>query len=378
MNTKSSVVATALAKSYQTQIAEAADQIEQERCLPDALADGLKRDGAFRALIPHAYGGLGAELPDFVEAMRIFAQVDASTAWCVTQGAVIATTSLWLPEDSAQALWSDPQCAIANGPPRDCIARPVDGGVEVTGHWGFSSGSAHATWMHGAVRRSSDDVWMGVFFEKSAATFVDNWQVAGLRGTSSQEFSVEGLVIPDEWIADFRQPAISDSTITRVPTGLVFAVSFASVALGVARAGLDVALALAQGKVPGYSSATLKEDPDMQKVIGEAEARWRSGKAFLDEVVGRVWSALANQSAITDDQRIDLRMAGSHIIREAAAVLDLAYLVAGSTAIYQSNPLQRRFQDMHVITQHVQARIGHYGYVGRYLLGYPFQRGPLN
>ena len=79
-----------------------------------------------------------------------------------------------------------------------------------------------------------------------------------------------------------------------------------------------------------------------------------------------------------DTMTVDLRMAGTHTIGEAAAALQLAYTVAGSSAIYRANPLQRRFQDMQVITQHVQGRPGHYGYVGRYFLGHEFKPGPLN
>ena len=177
---------------------------------------------------------------------------------------------------------------------------------------------------------------------------------------------------------DFREPPASDAALYKIPIGLTFAVSFASVALGVARAGLDTALDIAQGKIPAYASASVKEDADMQKLVGEAEIRWRAARLFLHAIVERTWEDLAIREAILPAQRIDLRMAGTHVIREAAAVLDLAYAVAGSTAIYEANPLQRRFQDMHVITQHVQARLGHYGYVGRYFLGHPFKPSPLN
>ena len=136
-------------------------------------------------------------------------------------------------------------------------------------------------------------------------------------------------------------------------------------------------LDLAQGKVPGYSSTTVKDDPDMQKMIGEAEMRWRAARAFLLDTVDRVWADLAHQESIEPSQRIDLRMAGTNAINDAATALDLAYKVAGSSAIYQANPLQRRFQDMHVITQHVQGRPAHYGVVGRYFLGHPFKPGPM-
>jgi len=370
-------VAVVLAHQFKNQVTEAADEIEALRELPDHLVTPMKSAGVFRQLIPTALGGKGAGLPDFILALQIYAEADASTAWCVSQGAVIATTSMWLPESSARTLWSDSGCAVANGPPRGCEATPDGDDYRVTGHWGFSSGSAHATWMHGALRRSSDDVWMGVYFPKDEATFHDNWQVAGLKGTSSLEFTVENLSVPGEWMTDFRKAPIDEGRLFRIPTALVFAVSFGSVALGVARAGMDAAIALAQGKVPGYSSSTLKDDPDMQKMIGEAEMHWRAARAFLHDTVCSVWEALGSQDEIVDEQRIDLRMAGTHAITEAALALDLAYTVAGSSAIYQNNPLQRRFQDMHVITQHVQGRPVHYGVVGRYFLGHPFKPGPM-
>jgi alkylation response protein AidB-like acyl-CoA dehydrogenase len=370
-------IAVGLATRFRNQITEVADEIEGLRELPGYLVQPMKEAGVFRQLIPTSLGGLGVSLPDFVRALEIFAEADASTAWCVSQGAVIATTSMWLPEASARELWSDPLGAVANGPPRGCQAEPEGDDYRITGHWGFSSGSAHATWMHGAVRRTSDEVWMGTYFPKSAATFHDNWQVAGLKGTSSLEFTVEDLQVSEAWMTDFRKAPIDDGVLYRIPIALVFAVSFGSVALGIARAGMDAALELAQGKVPGYSSATLKDDPDMQKMVGEAEMRWRAARAYLHEVVGEVWQAVGSQDSILDRQRIELRMAGTNAINDAAIALDLAYKVAGSSAIYQDNPLQRRFQDMHVVTQHVQGRPAHYGVVGRYFLGHPFKPGPM-
>jgi alkylation response protein AidB-like acyl-CoA dehydrogenase len=365
------------AAQLRDEIEASADEVERLRRLPDRLASRLISNGVFRQLIPVSFGGLGIELPDFVRSLQSYAQADASTAWCISQGAVIATTSMWLPEPSARSIWSDPESVVANGPPRDCEAVPDGDDYRVTGHWGFSSGSAHANWMHGALRRTSDNVWMGAYFPKTAVEFEDNWQVAGLKGTSSLEFRVKDLAVAGDWMCDFRAPPLTDDRLYRIPVALIFAVSFGSVALGVARAGMDAAVDLAQGKVPGYSSTTVRDDPDMQKFVGEAEMRWRAARAFLHETVERVWSDLSDQDGILDAQRIDLRMAGTHAINDAATALDLAYKVAGSSAIYQSNPLQRRFQDMHVISQHVQGRPAHYGVVGRYFLGHPFKPGPM-
>ena len=44
---------------------------------------------------------------------------------------------------------------------------------------------------------------------------------------------------------------------------------------------------------------------------------------------------------------------------------------AGATAVYEDHLIQRHFQDIHVISQHLQARLAHYALVGRHALGLP-------
>jgi alkylation response protein AidB-like acyl-CoA dehydrogenase len=366
-----------IAREFHRQIADAADEIDAQRRLPDALVSALKGAHVFRCLIPESVGGLALELPDFLDMVQEFAQADASTAWCVTQGAVIATVSVWLEPDIAREIWNDPDTATANGPPLNCLATPDGDDYRLTGRWGFSSGCQHANWMIGTTPVADSRRWVMAFFEKEKAAFHDNWQVQGLRGTGSFEFSVQNLVVKRPWTIDMSLPPNHEGDLHKIPTGLTFAVSFASVALGVARAGLDVVLALAADKVPGWTRQVLKDDPLVHTQVAHAEIRWRAAHAFLHATVNEIWNALPNQSSITEDQRIALRMAGTHVIGEAAAVLDIGYTVAGSSGIYHDNPLHRRFQDMHVITQHVQGRPSHYGFVGRYLLGHPYQHGPL-
>jgi alkylation response protein AidB-like acyl-CoA dehydrogenase len=82
-----------------------------------------------------------------------------------------------------------------------------------------------------------------------------------------------------------------------------------------------------------------------------------------------VWDAVAATGTITLDQRAALRLATTHAIRLAVNVVDAAYNAAGVTAIYDGHVLQRSFQDVHVISQHLQARLAHYELVGQHWLG---------
>ena len=55
--------------------------------------------------------------------------------------------------------------------------------------------------------------------------------------------------------------------------------------------------------------------------------------------------------------------------RQASKVVDSAYEMFGSDAIFKSNPLQCQYQDMHVIAQQIQGRPTDFETAGRYFLG---------
>ena len=108
----------------------------------------------------------------------------------------------------------------------------------------------------------------------------------------------------------------------------------------------------------------------VQVSVGQAEAALRSGRAFLLETVRDIWSE-ATAGGVTLERRAVLRLATTHGIRLAAQVIDTVYNAAGATVAYQGNLIQRHFQDIHVITQHLQGRPAHYELVGRHWLGLP-------
>ncbi|MBT6278193.1 MAG: acyl-CoA dehydrogenase, partial [Chromatiales bacterium] len=67
--------------------------------------------------------------------------------------------------------------------------------------------------------------------------------------------------------------------------------------------------------------------------------------------------------------RAHLRLAATSAMRNAGKVVHEAYSTAGSDAIFDDHPLHQCFQDIHALTQQIQARQAHYRTVGRTLLG---------
>ena len=361
-----------------TRLVDRADEIETARRLPADLLDELHALNTFRSLIPVSVGGSELPLPEFLSIVGGLAEADASTAWCVSQGAIISTTTCWLDAPVVREIWSRPDAVVANGPPdrRNELRRDGDG-WRVSGTWPFSSGCQHATLMNG-TGRSDDGRFRTSFFPPSQAAFNDNWDVGGLKGTGSFEFTVKDLFVPADYVADLTQRPCDPWQLLRIPLSLTFAVSFSTLAIGLARGMLRQVMDLAQGKVPRFQTAVLRDDPDVQRMAGEAHVRLKSAALLLEQTVAEIWEAIGHQDRIADQQRIELRMAGTHGIREAAAVVDLAYAISGATAIYRDTALQRRYQDMKVITQHVQGRLSFYRVFGRFFLGFPFEPGPMD
>ena len=359
----------ARAESIVPKIAAAADDIDAERELPAALADQMKALGLFRLLVPRSVGGEEMDWPDYLDTVRTIAYADASTGWCFNQGSVFATTCCRAPESLAEEVWSDPRTVVANGPPQGPVdAKPAPGGCRLSGQWMFSSGCRHASWMAALVTERGQPPRLHLL-PRDDVELVDVWQVKGLRGTGSFSFRIRDRFVPEARTMRLDVPPREPGPLYVIPQALLFACGFGCVALGNARAGLDATIELCSDKRPRFGSRPLCEDPVIQQQIGKAEAAWQAAKALLFEAAGEVWRSVRANGRITTGERIRLRMAGTHAIRQSAQVVDIAYNLTGSTAIFADRAIQRRFQDAHVITQQIQGREAHYETAGQYFLG---------
>jgi alkylation response protein AidB-like acyl-CoA dehydrogenase len=86
------------------------------------------------------------------------------------------------------------------------------------------------------------------------------------------------------------------------------------------------------------------------------------------EAVREMWN-VASANGVTMEARANLRVATTHAIRLAAEVVENVYTLSGAAAIFEAHLIQRHFQDIHVITQHVQGRLNNYEVAGQHWLG---------
>jgi indole-3-acetate monooxygenase len=371
------------ARKLVPQIQSCVDEIEAKRELPRPLFEALADAGLFHLALPRALGCPEIDLPTYVQVIEEIGKADASTGWAVNQGAIFATYAARMPRDVARRIWIDtPRSVVANTPAPTAQASVAPGGYRVTGRQGFSTGCRHATWVaahaqvveNGRPRLEADGQPERRYFfvPVAEAEIVDTWHVRGMRGTGTHHFAVNDVFVPAErTVLSVTAPLMETGPLYQIPRTLLFASGDAAVALGLARTCLATFLELAGAKTPRAMQALLRDQSMIQVNVGQAEADLRSGRALLTEAVRETWASVSSTGTISLDQRAGLRLATAHAIRLAVHVVDTVYNAAGVSAIYDANPLQRHFQDIHVISQHLQARLSHYELVGRHWLGLP-------
>ena len=373
----------ARARALAAQIAAASAAIERTRRIPAPLMQALHRARLFRLLLPLSVGGEQSEPAAYLAAIEELARHDASVGWNVFVANSAALIAAYLELRTAQALFADPAALVAWGPPNGVRALAVAGGYRVSGTWHFASGCREASWMGahclvadaaGALRLEATGrpVIRTRLFPRQQATLIDNWNAIGLRGTGSDSYSVTELFVP-EALSCTRE----DPTLRREPAPLyaftmqgLYAVGVAGVALGLARAMLDALIALAQSKAP-RGRARLADDPLVRAEVARAEARLGAAGAYLRETLTSIHAGAGATAPIAIAERARVRLACTQAIHEAIAVADVSYKAAGVDAIAPDGPFERRFRDMHTLSQQIQARGAHFEAVGQVLLGVP-------
>jgi alkylation response protein AidB-like acyl-CoA dehydrogenase len=85
--------------------------------------------------------------------------------------------------------------------------------------------------------------------------------------------------------------------------------------------------------------------------------------------VAEIWKKVSAGDKLSVDHRITIRMASTNAIHRSREAVDFAYNAAGATAIFENHPLERRFRDIHTVTQQLQGRLSHFETVGAWILG---------
>jgi indole-3-acetate monooxygenase len=355
-------------------------EFEDARRMPEDVAQTLAAAGLFRMAVPRVYGGFECHPAEILEAIEVVSRADASAGWCLMIGATTGLTAAFLPPCHAREVFADPM-TITGGVFAPMGRAEVDGEwLTVSGRWAWGSGSANCAWLlagcvildNGQPRKGANGApeTRMAFLPRSQVALDDTWFATGMKGTGSGDMVIEGARVPhDRTVSLANDRPHLDGALYTFPVFGLLAMGIAAVASGNARAAIDDLTALAGGKRPQGSSRTLAQRGSVQESVAKAEASLRAARAFLFEETHLAMADGERGDGLSVERRAGLRLAATHLTRTAADVCRTMYDLGGGSAVYTSSPLQRRFRDAHVATQHVMVSPSTLELCGRVLLG---------
>lgn len=362
-------------------IREGAAEGDANRCLAPAVVRAMVDAGLYRMTVDSRLGGYNADPITTIKTIEAVSEADGAAGWTLMIGSECAgAVSSQLDDAPGMAVFGDGQAVLAGALNPLGRFEEVEGGVRVTGQWPYASGCLHAGWFWGGgilhrdgVRRERPNgtpEFREVTVPREAFTVKDTWKVSGLRGSGSHDVVVADVFVPQEFVTSVLfQRGHATGPLTRFPFSSRLAYNKVGVALGIARAALDGFAELAGAKTPYLSGRKLRERPQAQLAMADAEATLRAGRAFCFEQVQAMWEAAAAGDEIDLRQRALLRLACSKAVEWSARAVEIVHHEAGASANFQANPLERQFRDVHVVGQHVTVSHQWYEGAGRVLLG---------
>ncbi|KYG11155.1 hypothetical protein BE21_01025 [Sorangium cellulosum] len=356
-----------------------AEASERQRTLAPAVVDALRSSGLFATAAPRAVGGAESDPLTQLEVFEAMARADTSAGWSLMVSALLAALAGGsLPDEGARQVFAGPFPTFAGLQVPSGVARRVSGGYVLEGRWAFGSGVRHARWVftsaivapEGGAPPAGPPEMLSLAVPLEQVAIEDTWDVAGLRGTGSDHYRIEGAFVPEALTCAFPgAPRRRGGALYAIPLLALLAAGHVGFALGVGRRALDEIAAVAPRRIKAWPQLALGSHAAFHMDLGRAEAKLAAARAYAFDALGRMWDRARAGEGLAIEDWAEIRLVQTYVTEVAAEVAGFAYRAGGGSALYAASPLQRCFRDMHAATQHIAATDDAYEFAGRARLG---------
>ncbi|MBM3340796.1 MAG: acyl-CoA dehydrogenase [Betaproteobacteria bacterium] len=332
------------------------------------VVNAIHESGLFRYIQPKAYGGMELDFVSYFDVPEMLARGDISTAWVVANLASHHRgLALW-PQQAHEEIWGpNPDVLIASG-----IAfvqgngTRVEGGLRLTGKWGFSSGVDHSAWEQLACIVKDDAGkpldWLMCQVPLSDCTVIDDWQTLGMRGTGSRTVACNDVFVPAHRVQsmyvnnpghEYPGLKVHTSSMYKVPTPALGGHCIAGCIIGNATNMLEQTTELVKQRSTAYTGAKMRDFQTVQIRIGLAAAKIDAMRVWLRQDCVDAENVYRAGGALTTEDKLRYRRnaaAGTKIVGEA---VDSIYEMLGANGIYDASAMQRMFRDHHAAAGHI-------------------------
>jgi len=355
------------------------DEAEETGTLPQATVDAIHEAGLFAYKSARVLGGAEADAMIQLEVVEAASRMDPAAGWSIMIGSgSLSGMVAFLGEEAISEMFVDgkfPRAAGVAAVSGEAVI--VDGGYRVTGRWAFASGIRHSHYLAmGAMAVGGPDgpKQIRMVVPTSQAKIHDNWDVMGLRGTGSCDFSLDDVFVPERftWDGVEAKPLRGGANFYLGRPGMQ-TTGHCGVVLGIGRRALDEITELAKTKKRGYrgTEALIADRGSFQKFLGESDMRLRAAKSLCLETLEEAWGLVTQEITPPPELQVRLRTSGTYATEEASDIVSQAFRFGGGSALYSSHILQKCLRDVHGAAQHNMVSDRAYENHGQFLLEFP-------
>jgi alkylation response protein AidB-like acyl-CoA dehydrogenase len=366
-------------------LADNARQGADDRRIPEASIAALTKAGLFKVMLPRRYGGSEAGLRTCLEVVSAVAYGDGAAAWVVS----LVNHSTWdiglFPTRVQDEVFgADPGALVCGALPPTGTAVQVEGGLRLSGRWGYVSGSLHAQW---AVLGFNIVDPSGAVIEAALApipaadySVADTWFTAGMRGSGSNTLIIDDIFVPSHRVvarerleAGNYPTEHKDEILYRSGFYTTHTLGLVGPLLGLGRAAVDhVCEAAGSKRMAGTVFRRQSDSASLQMQLGKAalliDTAHMHARRAADDLDEHAVRGVQPSFPVRARVRADASRAAGQVVEAISILLDLH----GSSGLVDASPLQRIWQDANVGARHVSLlpAISNEVY-GKALLGLP-------
>jgi 3-hydroxy-9,10-secoandrosta-1,3,5(10)-triene-9,17-dione monooxygenase len=354
----------AAARALAPALRESALEAERLGRLPDEVARAVHEAGFFGLHVPTALGGAGASIGTAVAVYEELARGSGAAAWCamlLSSGGLVASR---LSSPGRSELWAeDPRAGVCASVSLDGTARPVPGGLRVSGTWTPLSGIHHARWVFAPVvvtdDREESEQALAVLLPVREVRVQRTWHVAGMAATGSDTAVADDVFVPAVRTAPLADllggPAVHvDEPLSTVDVHSASAVGAGALLVGMGRAALEQVLtALGRGETGGVPTrAGARDVPGVRLDVATAARLVDTAGLHLARATADVDGAVADRRPLDPPTRARVRADVATISTSTREAIGHLLDAGGSRSFGADEALQRIWRDVEVVSRH--------------------------
>lgn len=338
-----------------------AQRTEERRAPLDESLREMIDAGLLATLTPKVYGGHELPVATMSHIVATLSAACPSSGWVSAFYMGAAWRAMIFPQAAQRELFADKPYLLNAGqaaPLRE--VQRVTGGYRLSGQTPWSSGSVHAEWVTfmGVAQGGDGPPEPLVFMVPRGETeLVDTWQVAGMRGTGSNDMRVEDVFVPAHRAASFvaalegRCPGQAlHGAMYRQPFIPFLMCEVVPVLVGALRGAAQAFTERTLARQVTFTGARAASRQAAQMRVGRGLAAADAAETLLDAYLERYMRVRAEQNDIADRAAMKLKAAFiTDLCRNA--INDLARGFGGD-GFREQSPLQRYFRDINMLAVH--------------------------